>query len=119
MRSSFVAVLFVAGVLAGCGDRAPSLAILDPLGPPSSEGPVLGPDGRCESAMAPAVALMIEPGITECELVRLKAAPPTDVLIGQSGTGQREVQVLYSEPGRRELYLFVDNRLSKIVRSPS
>ena len=32
------------------------------------------------------------------------------------GKGQREVQVLYSEPGGREIYLFTDNRLSRIVR---
>ena len=58
----------------------------------------------------------IAPGITECELVKLKAKPPTDVLIGESGKGQREVQVLYAEPGGRELYLFTDNRLGRIVK---
>ena len=55
-------------------------------------------------------------GITECELVRLKNKRPTDVLIGSSGKGQREVQVLYSEPGSREIYMFSDNRLTRIVR---
>ncbi len=58
----------------------------------------------------------IAEGITECELVRLKGARPTDVLIGDSGKGQREVQVLYSEPGGREIYMFTDNRLSRIVK---
>ena len=51
-----------------------------------------------------------------CELVRLKAKRPTDVLIGDNGRGQREVQVLYSEPGNREIYMFTDNRLSRIVK---
>jgi hypothetical protein len=62
------------------------------------------------------VASSIEVGIGECELVRLKGKPPTDVLVGESGKGQREVQVLYSEPGGRELYFFVDNRLDRIVK---
>ncbi|HEX2135058.1 MAG TPA: hypothetical protein VHG30_04020, partial [Microvirga sp.] len=82
---------------------------------PAPAGPVLGPDGRCTGA-APATAAAIEPGIGECELVRLKGKPPTDVLVGESGKGQREVQVLYSEPGGRELYFFVDNRLDRILR---
>ncbi len=55
-------------------------------------------------------------GIGECDLVRLKGEKPTDVLIGESGKGQREVQVLYSEPGGREIYLFTDNRLTRIVK---
>jgi hypothetical protein len=78
-------------------------------------GPVLGLDGQCQGP-SPTSATTIEPGIGECELVRLKGKPPTDVLIGESGKGQREVQVLYSEPGARELYLFVDDRLDRIVK---
>ena len=54
--------------------------------------------------------------LTECELVKLKGTRPTDVLVGESGKGQREVQVLYSEPGGREIYLFTDNRLTRIVK---
>jgi hypothetical protein len=78
-------------------------------------GSLLGPDGHC-TGEAPATAVRIEPGIGECDLVRLKGRAPTDVLIGESGRGQREVQVLYSEPGGRELYFFVDNRLDRVVR---
>jgi len=78
-------------------------------------GPVLGSDGRCTGTAAGS-ASAISPGICECELVRLKGKPPTDVLVGESGKGQREVQVLYAEPGGRELYFFVDNRLDRIVR---
>lgn len=78
-------------------------------------------EGECEADVsldpstrpAPsAIAL----GITECEFVKLKASRPTDVLIGESGKGQRETQVLYAEPGGRELYLFTDNRLARIVK---
>jgi len=78
-------------------------------------GLVLGPDGRCTGTPA-GTATAIEPGIAECDLVRLKGKPATDVLVGESGKGQREVQVLYSEPGGRELYFFVNNRLDRIVK---
>lgn len=81
----------------------------------SLPGPLIAADGTC-SGPAPAGATAIVPGIGECELVRLKGKPPTDVLVGESGKGQREVQVLYAEPGGRELYFFVDNRLERIVR---
>lgn len=78
----------------------------------------LTPEGEC-SAEAPAgrpLPPSIAEGITECELVKLKGAKPTDVLIGESGKGQRETQVLYAEPGGREIYMFTDNRLSRIVK---
>jgi len=82
---------------------------------PAFSGPVLGPDGQCQGS-APGTAVAIEPGIGECDLVRLKGKPATDVLVGESGKGQREVQVLYSEPGGRELYFFVNNRLDRVVK---
>lgn len=72
-------------------------------------------DGTC-AASERSTAATIELGISECDLVRLKAAKPDDVLIGESGKGQREAQVLYAEPGGRELYLFTDNKLTKIVK---
>ena len=75
-------------------------------------------EGEC-SAEAPAgrpLPPSIAEGITECELVKLKGVRPTDVLIGESGKGQRETQVLYAEPGGREIYMFTDNRLSRIVK---
>lgn len=87
----------------------------------STREPVLTPEGECSVGLSldPSTRPLpkeIAPGITECELVKLKAKPPTDVLIGESGKGQREVQVLYAEPGGRELYLFTDNRLGRIVK---
>lgn len=87
----------------------------------STREPVLTPEGDCSvgASLDPSTRPLpkdIATGITECELVKLKAKAPTDVLIGESGKGQREVQVLYSEPGGRELYLFTDNRLARIVR---
>jgi len=116
-------VAFAALGLAACNSsrtEAPAVAAAPAPMPmasagPAIDGPVLGPDGRCTGTPT-GTATAIEPGITECDLVRLKGKPATDVLVGESGKGQREVQVLYSEPGGRELYFFVDNRLDRIVR---
>ena len=85
-----------------------------PAPAPTFSGPVLNGDGSC-SGPVPAGAAAIEPGIGECELVRLKGKPPTDVLVGEGRSG-REVQVLYTEPGAKELYFFVNNRLDRIVK---
>lgn len=83
---------------------------------PSYSGPVLQQDGTCSAPPASAVTA-IDLGIGECDLVRLKGKPPTDVLIGESGRGGRETQVLYSEPATgRELYLFTNNKLERIVK---
>lgn len=87
----------------------------------STQEAMLTPEGECSAdvSLDPSTRPLpkeIAVGITECELVRLKNKRPTDVLIGESGKGQREVQVLYAEPGGRELYLFTDNRLSRIVK---
>jgi hypothetical protein len=96
---------------------APSFPAPAPAAPagPTFAGPLLGPDGRC-TGTPPGNAAAIAPGIEECELVRLKGKPPTDVLVGESGKGQREVQVLYAEPGGREIYFFVNNRLDRVLR---
>jgi hypothetical protein len=117
----FAVVALVVVALAACNERERPVAtaVAPPVAPVTtanaSLGPVLGPDGRCQG-QASATATAIEPGIGECELVRLKGKEPTDVLVGESGKGQREVQVLYSEPGGREIYLFVNNRLDRIVK---
>ena len=121
MRVTVLSTLALAALgLAACNSRteAPRVAAAPPpasLAGPAFEGPVLGPDGRC-TGPAMGTAAAIEPGIAECDLVRLKGKPATDVLVGESGKGQREVQVLYSEPGGRELYFFVNNRLDRIVK---
>jgi hypothetical protein len=111
--------MLIVMTLVACNERERPVATaavpVPVLSAPSAFGPVLGPDGRCHG-QSPATAAAIVPGIGECELVRLKGKEPTDVLVGESGKGQREVQVLYSEPGGREIYLFVDNRLDRIVK---
>ena len=122
MTMGRVSAVYLLVALAGCGGRPESVVAVAPAVSPSSAptapkfaGPVLSADGRCEGNPIRA-ATAIEPGIGECDLVRLKGKPPTDVLIGESGKGGREVQVLYSEPTGRELYLFADNRLDRIVK---
>ncbi|MER2269440.1 hypothetical protein [Methylobacterium oxalidis] len=116
----FLLALLVSGLVAcqsterGAPPPPPSAARPAPPAAPAFSGPVLGPDGQC-SGPAPAQAAAIEPGIGECDLVRLKGKPPTDVLVGEGRAG-REVQVLYNEPGAKELYFFVNNRLDRIVR---
>jgi hypothetical protein len=114
------AIAALAGIgLSGCNSRTEPVAFAAAAAPtpngPVITGPVLGPDGRC-TGDSPGTGTAIATGIGECDLVRLKGRPPTDVLVGESGKGQREVQVLYSEPGGRELYFFIDNRLDRIVK---
>lgn len=121
-RASLSLLLVIPAGLAACVTRPGPVATAPAPTPrpqvaaaPAFTGPVLGPDGRCQGP-APATAAAIAPGIGECDLVRLKGKEPTDVLVGESGKGGREVQVLYSEPGGRELYFFVDNKLDRIVK---
>ncbi|MCJ2083016.1 hypothetical protein [Methylobacterium sp. J-090] len=85
-----------------------------PAPAPTFAGPVLTSDGTCTGPV-PTTASTIEPGIGECDLVRLKGKAPTDVLVGEGRSG-REVQVLYTEPGAKELYFFINNRLDRIVK---
>ncbi len=82
---------------------------------PGGDAPRLQADGTCDRPVAAGGPDAVALGIGECDLVRIKGEP-TDVLIGESGKGQREVQVLYSIPGAKEVYLFTDTRLTKIVQ---
>nr|WP_191318261.1 hypothetical protein [Camelimonas fluminis] len=82
--------------------------------PAPNYGPVLRADGTCSQPFAGPAPAAIEPGISECALVAAKGAP-VDVLVGGSGKGQREVQVLYQEPTGKKVYLFSDNKLVRIV----
>lgn len=121
-RLGFAACLMGLNIVGACttSEReapaaVPAKVAVAPLPSPSVTGPVLNADGMCSQTSA-ASATVIEPGIGECDLVRLKAKPATDVLIGEGRSG-REVQVLYSEPGAKELYFFVNGRLDRIVKS--
>lgn len=126
LRTSF-AFAFFAPLLAGCTGfaggfvsdfRTTRTAGVEVSVPPASQGgtvsgPVLGADGACAPAQRPAE---IATGIGECELVAFKGRAPDDVLVGQGRGGERETQVMYSEPGGRELYFFSDNRLTRTFR---
>ena len=109
------------GCVAGCtgtervsAPPSPQALLIPAPSAPSFAGPVLDTNGTC-TGPAPNTAAAIEPGIGECDLVRLKGKPPTDVLVGEGRSG-REVQVLYNEPGAKELYFFVNNKLDRIVK---
>lgn len=118
------ALALIAPLLAGCSGfatgfvsdgrttRAAGVEVAVPARP-APAGPVLAADGACEPAARPAA---IENGIGECELVAFKGRKPDDVLVGQGRGGERETQVMYSEPGGRELYFFSDNRLTRTFR---
>jgi hypothetical protein len=116
--------LGLAGTLAGCASDTRGPAAVGQSGGSSmpvrdgSQRPGLTADGVCEGAAISALppGSEIAPGIGECDLVTIKGTKPTDVLIGESGKGQREVQVLYNEPTGREIYLFTDGKLTRIVR---
>lgn len=120
-----LAALLAAPLLGGCSIDMGGFAFVNDRSVSvraSTSEAVLNPDGSCgaDANLDPAALrsrpTAIAPGIGECDLVRMKGEPPTDVLVGDSGNGQREVQVLYAEPGGREIYLFVDNKLTRIVR---
>ncbi len=124
-RARCAAVIMLAALTAGCSVDLGGVAFLNEntasVRLSTSEALIDG-DGSCggganlDPATLRAQPTDITPGITECDLLRLKGERPTDVLIGESGKGQREVQILYAEPGGREIYLFTDNRLTRIVR---
>jgi hypothetical protein len=119
LRGSALGGLLALGVSActSTETRAPApvpVVAAPPPAAPTFAGPVLNGEGVC-TAPAPMTATAIQTGIGECDLVRLKGKPPTDVLVGEGRSG-REVQVLYNEPGAKELYFFVNNRLDRIVK---
>lgn len=122
---AFTMLLYVAHFLAACSIDMGGIAFVNDRSVSvraSTAEAVLNADGTCgaDANLDPSSLrdrpTAIAPGIGECDLVRLKGEAPTDVLVGESGKGHREVQVLYAEPGGREIYLFVDNKLTRIIK---
>lgn len=115
--------LAIPAVLGGCAFDMDGFAFTNEKRVAAHVGttePLVGPDGRCSadlnfspSSLA-ARSSGVESGITECELVALKGQP-SDVLIGGSGKGEREVQLLYQEPAGKKIYMFTDNKLTRVV----
>ncbi len=99
-----------AGVAVDVPARAPA-----PSAAPAAIGAVLTESGDCTGPVATGPT-EITPGIGECDLVRIKGRKPTDVLVGQGSLGERETQVMYAEPGGRELYFFSANKLVRVFR---
>lgn len=128
-----VGVTFACGLTAGCSGfatgfvsdlrttRAASVAVdvparaPAPAPVPAAIGAVLTESGDCTGPVATGPT-EITPGIGECDLVRIKGRKPTDVLVGQGSLGERETQVMYAEPGGRELYFFSANKLVRVFR---
>jgi hypothetical protein len=114
-----IAFVFAASlVTSGCGGALP---FFDAPGASSTPGqPDMGPivdmDGTCLSPRPPGNALpaVVEPGISECDLVA-REGKPDDVLVG-AGRGGRETTILYNKPDGKVIYLFEANRLVRIVR---
>lgn len=128
-----VGVMLACGLTAGCSGfatgfvsdlrttRAASVSVdvparaPAPAPAPASIGAVLTESGDCTGPVATGPT-EITPGIGECDLVRIKGRKPTDVLVGQGSLGERETQVMYAEPGGRELYFFSANKLVRVFR---
>ena len=69
------------------------------------------PNGaQCQPAPA-----SIEIGASECDVVRVEGVPD-DLLVGGSSSAKREAQLLYARPQGKVIYLFSDNRLTRVVR---
>lgn len=125
LRSFVLPAMFCAPFLGACSIDMGGFAFVNDKAVSvraSTSEAVLNADGSCgaDTNLDPASLrnrpTAIANGIGECDLVRLKGEPPTDVLVGESGKGQREVQVLYAEPGGREIYLFIDNKLTRVIK---
>lgn len=87
---------------------------------PAAEA-VVGEDGHCSMDMnIDKAALQGRDGdaligITECELVAIRGEP-LSVQTGASSSAKRETTMLYMEPTGKAIYLFANNRLTKVVR---
>ena len=55
-------------------------------------------------------------GLNECELVALKGTP-LSVQTGSSPNSKRETTMLYMEATGKAVYLFSDNKLSRVIRA--
>lgn len=114
-----IALVFAASlVLPACGGTLPLFDVPGVSSNPSQPdlGPIVDMDGTCLSPRPPGTALpaIVEPGISECDLVA-KEGKPDDVLVG-AGRGGRETTILYNRPGGKVIYLFEANKLVRIVR---
>ena len=84
--------------------------------------PIVDESGKCTGPLvfdkAPYVgkpddALL---GLTECQIVALHGEAPLSVMTGASPQSKRETTMLYMEPKGKAVFLFSNNRLTRVVR---
>mgnify|MGYP006281488459 FL=1 len=97
---------------------APSAAVA-----PESFGPIVLESGQCSEAIAFDLATLRArqtdeslQGLGECALVALKGQP-LSVQTGSSPNARRETTMLYMEATGKAVYLFSDNKLTRVVRA--
>ena len=88
-----------------------------------SFGPVVLESGQCSEAVSLDLASLRArqtdeslQGLSECELVALKGVP-LSVQTGSSPNARRETTMLYMEATGKAVYLFADNKLTRVIRA--
>ena len=127
VAQGYVAILSL--LMAGCVTSSQSPAPPQPVAGAlpvvavPNLGPVILDNGQCSEAVSfDFNALRARQtdeslqGLNECELVTLKGAP-LSVQTGSSPNSKRETTMLYMEPNGKAVYLFADNKLSRVIRA--
>jgi hypothetical protein len=110
-------------MLIGCSAEKPKpvTAVPKPAMVAANFGPIVDETGQCSEAISfdPAPykgkaddALF---GLNECQIVALHGEPPLSVMSGASPTSKRETTMLYMETNGKAVYLFSDNKLTRVV----
>lgn len=126
---SLVFISFTALFLSGCLRMNSPAPALQPAAPAlqgiaaPNFGPVILENGQCSEALSTDLAALRArqtdeslQGLNECELVALKGAP-LSVQTGSSPNARRETTMLYMEQTGKAVYLFSDNKLTRVVRA--
>ena len=127
VAQSYVAILslLMAGCVTSSQPPAPPQPVAGalPVVAVPNFGPVILDNGQCSEAVSFDLnALRARQtdeslqGLNECELVALKGAP-LSVQTGSSPNSKRETTMLYMEPNGKAVYLFADNKLSRVIRA--
>ena len=117
--------LFVAGCVTSKAPPAPqqpAAPALQVMAVPNF-GPVILENGQCSEAVSLDMNTLRArqtdeslQGLNECELVALKGTP-LSVQTGSSPNSKRETTMLYMEATGKAVYLFSDNKLSRVIRA--
>ena len=126
---NFVLLLLASLSMSGCMRSTapapppqPVVQAPQPVTAPSF-GPVILENGQCSETLAIDLASLRGrqtdeslQGLNECEVVALKGAP-LSVQTGSSPNSRRETTMLYMEQTGKAVYLFSDNKLTRVVRA--